>query len=200
MTFLHKYNMDIEYIRLIDHMREYGEHDNGNVECEGYKLQVDLKEYKLPILTIRNNDDLTRVDKMLTAANSNDSSSLVKYSNGDMDKCFNHAVDELKNGNDLTIVNNDITCTFKIKNKKLTCIIYQVECDLNVALPQNITFYSILTYILSHKCDLLPDKLIYTVGTIYSNSLDLYEREKEMTNFFYEPRTLTDINGKLCYI
>jgi thymidylate synthase len=198
MAFLHKYNMDLEYIRLVNHLIEHGENNKDQIECEAYKLQINLNDYKLPILTIRERD-YSMVNSILDKVNENQSNVLVKYTNNDMDRCFDHVVDELKKGNDTTISNNEVTCTFKIKNEHLTCILYQVECDLNISLPQNITFYSMLTYILSEKCNLKPDKLIYSVGTIYTSSLDLSKLEKEMTNFIHEPPTLINKNGKLEY-
>lgn len=58
--------------------------------------------------------------------------------------------------------------------KHLSCHMYQRSCDVFLGLPWNIFSYSILTYILAKKCNMVPSELIISFGDvhIYSNHLD----------------------------
>lgn len=55
----------------------------------------------------------------------------------------------------------------------LSCHMYQRSCDVFLGLPFNIFSYTVLTYILATKCDLVPRRLHISLGDthIYTNHL-----------------------------
>lgn len=58
--------------------------------------------------------------------------------------------------------------------KYLSCQMYQRSSDTFLGLAINIASYSILTYIIAHMCDMMPNELIITTGDchIYKNHID----------------------------
>tara|TARA_B100000029_G_scaffold509859_1_gene599965 strand:- start:453 stop:1292 length:840 start_codon:yes stop_codon:yes gene_type:complete len=56
---------------------------------------------------------------------------------------------------------------FFIKNKKLSCQLYQRSCDMFLGVPFNIASYSLLTHIIAKECDLEVDEFIHTLGDFH---------------------------------
>lgn len=104
------------------------------------------------------------------------------------------------------------------QKKELSCSLYLRSNDLGLGCPYNIASASLLTFLLSHICDLKPYELVYTIGDvhIYSNQLEglklQIEREpykfpklkinRKINNIFdfkYEDLTLIDYkcHGKI---
>ncbi|MGL5934202.1 MAG: thymidylate synthase [Cetobacterium sp.] len=58
--------------------------------------------------------------------------------------------------------------------KYLSCQFYMRSNDIFLGNPFNLAFYSILTYILAKKCNMIPKEIIYTAGDchIYKNHIE----------------------------
>ena len=56
----------------------------------------------------------------------------------------------------------------------LSCQYYMRSNDIICGKPWNIVFYSVLTYILAKRCNMLPKEIIYTCGDshVYSNHIE----------------------------
>jgi thymidylate synthase len=68
-----------------------------------------------------------------------------------------------------------VFCQFYVENKeKLSCHIYMRSADCFLGLPFNIFSYSVLTYLLAHRCNLTPDRLNISIGDahIYQNHFE----------------------------
>ncbi|KAL8927490.1 MAG: hypothetical protein Q9208_002295 [Pyrenodesmia sp. 3 TL-2023] len=74
-------------------------------------------------------------------------------------------------------VNGDRTATMKTTKKpkgRLSCQLYQRSCDMGLGVPFNIASYALLTHMLAHVCDLVPDTFIHTMGDshVYLDHVD----------------------------
>ena len=80
-----------------------------------------------------------------------------------------------------------ILSQFYVDNGYLSCQMYQRSCDLGLGVPFNIASYALLTYILSHVCNLKPGKLIHIMGDthIYKTHVSgLHEQIKRIPSRF----------------
>jgi thymidylate synthase len=88
----------------------------------------------------------------------------------------------------------DTTNGGKPKTKgHLSCTLYQRSCDMGLGVPFNIASYALLTHMLAHACDLVPGKLIHTMGDAHVY-LDHVEALKEQ--LLREPREFPEFAVK----
>lgn len=68
-------------------------------------------------------------------------------------------------------------------SKHLSCMFTMRSNDLFLGCPYNIVFYSLLTYILAMKCDMIPNELIYSCGDshLYTNHIDAVNTQLSRT-------------------
>ena len=62
----------------------------------------------------------------------------------------------------------------------LSCLLYQRSCDMGLGVPFNIASYALLTHMLAHACDLIPQTLIHTMGDahVYTDHIDILQQEQ----------------------
>ena len=81
-----------------------------------------------------------------------------------------------------------VMCQFYVrKGKYLDCKLYQRSADIGLGVPFNIASYSLLVYIISHLCNLIPGKFIHTFGDVhvYVNHIEQLkiQMDREPFNF-----------------
>lgn len=100
---------------------------------------------------------------------------------------------------------------FHVRDRELSCQLYQRSADLFLGVPFNIASYSLLTLMVAQVCDLVPGEFIHTFGDLhlYQNHLEQtraqLDREfrplprmqvnpavKDIHDFQYEDFTLTN--------
>ncbi|KAL9107187.1 MAG: hypothetical protein Q9227_007887 [Pyrenula ochraceoflavens] len=72
----------------------------------------------------------------------------------------------------------------------LHCLLYQRSCDMGLGVPFNIASYALLTHMLAHACDLVPDTLVHTMGDAHVY-LDHVEALREQVQ--REPREFPEL-------
>lgn len=63
---------------------------------------------------------------------------------------------------------------FYVINGKLSCKLTQRSADIFLGVPFNLASVALLTMMLAHQCDLIPDKIVHSLGDahLYSNHVD----------------------------
>jgi thymidylate synthase len=84
----------------------------------------------------------------------------------------------------------------KNNNKYLSCHTYNRSQDYALGVPYNIMTYTILTYIIAKKCDMMPDELIISTGDthVYKNHI---ENMKELLTREPFPSPLLELNDEI---
>ena len=59
---------------------------------------------------------------------------------------------------------------------------YQRSCDVFLGLPWNILSYSVLTYILAKRCDMMPHELIISIGDAHLYSDHIKQINQQLSN------------------
>ncbi len=67
-----------------------------------------------------------------------------------------------------------VLCQFHVRNKKLSCQLYQRSGDMGLGVPFNIASYALLTHLIAHTCELEAHELIHVIGDahIYLDHID----------------------------
>lgn len=78
------------------------------------------------------------------------------------------------------------------RDRGLSCHVYQRSVDCFLGLPFNLFSYSVLTYILAKKADLVPKELVLSTGDthIYANHLDAVREQLSRSATAHPPPTL----------
>jgi len=88
---------------------------------------------------------------------------------------------------------------FRVQNGFLHCKMYQRSADLFLGLPFNIASYALLTHMIAQVCNLIPGRLIITIGDahIYMNHVD---QVKELLTRKPYPSPTLNLNKNINYI
>lgn len=105
-----------------------------------------------------------------------------------------------------------IFAQFYVNNGHLSCQMYQRSGDIGLGIPFNISSYSLLTILLAHYTNLIPDKFIHVLGDahVYEEHLEPLQQQilnnpypfpklyinKSNPNFFTNPINYDDISIK----
>lgn len=78
--------------------------------------------------------------------------------------------------------------------KFLDCQVYQRSADTFIGLPFNIASYALLTHLMAHEVNMMPGRLVHTLGDahLYKNHVELAEKQLER-----EPRGRPRLKVKL---
>lgn len=89
-------------------------------------------------------------------------------------------------------------CEEKNNKKWLSCHMYQRSADAFLGLPFNIASYAILTYIIAQKVNMLPDRLVISMGDvhIYNNLIDQCNTQITRQPFPFPQLQIKDIRDK----
>lgn len=85
--------------------------------------------------------------------------------------------------NEMSLVPCHVSCQFYVEviddKKHISCHMYQRSADIFLGEPWNILSYSILTHILAKKSNMLPHKLVISIGDahIYNDHLDVIQAQ-----------------------
>lgn len=82
---------------------------------------------------------------------------------------------------------------FEVKNRKLSCHLFQRSVDCALGLPFNIASYALLTHIIANICDLEVGEFVHTMSNthIYLNHIDGVREQLKRT-----PKTLPTLKIK----
>ena len=64
----------------------------------------------------------------------------------------------------------------------LSCHMYQRSCDVFLGLPWNILSYSVLTYILAKRCNMVPHELIVSIGDAHLYLNHIKQINQQLSN------------------
>lgn len=192
-------DVDLQYIRMVNEMCERGEYNDENVELIGHiiKLNLTKKEYPYPTVSekTRYNDIKEKTLKLIEHIHyDNDGGTIVLHDG------INSNILNINDRNDIKNINlntDRIKCSFRIKNNELTCILMQEECNLHNEVLNNITFYSIITHIISERCGLVAKTISYNIGTLVVLKSLIGKLRMEIRGIIFKPPTMNFENGKL---
>lgn len=88
-----------------------------------------------------------------------------------------------------------VSAQFYVDNERgLSCHMYQRSCDVFLGLPFNIFSYTVLTYILAKKCNMVPRNLIISLGDahIYQNHVEQVKEQMRRNVIAYPALLLSN--------
>ena len=74
-------------------------------------------------------------------------------------------------------------CQFFVADNRLSCQMYQRSADIGLGVPFNIASYALLTHMIAHVCNMIPDKLTLVFGDVhvYNTHIDALLLQCERT-------------------